>query len=120
MPQVGNRPADMGFPRFCAAASLKRVVRDDDEPPGAVGFPRFCAAASLKHDTVRPREACVADGFPRFCAAASLKQVAGLELGRGRLGFSAVLCRGLIEAILTMPDRQAPFRVFRGFVPRPH
>ena len=59
--------------------------------------------------------------FPRFYAAASLKREAVLRSRKPAVEFSAVLCRGLIEA---GPDRTHPRHpgpaVFRGFMPRPH
>ena len=111
--------------------------------PG-VRFPRLYAAASLKRED--GQGPAVADaGFPRLYAAASLKHLGRhhpADLGNG---FSAALCRGLIEATGRpgwpgSVDRRFPrlyaaaslkhsiqsrlhgerVIVFRGFMPRPH
>ena len=63
-----------------------------------LGIPRLYAAASLKPCEIVQH--CLArNGIPRLYAAASLKR---LTLGEHRLviaGYSAALCRGLIEAL---------------------
>ena len=83
-------------------------------------------------------------GFPRLYAAASLKRVGSREGGDDGGGFSAALCRGLIEAfspcdllpadvmfsaalcrgLIEAPGAPAAgcgrSYVFRGFMPRPH
>ena len=61
-------------------------------------------------------------GFPRLYAAASLKQQRIQVVSSCRLvGFSAALCRGLIEAWLALyVTAFMRRRVFRGFMPRPH
>ena len=61
------------------------------------GFPRLYAAASLKQE---PSEHGVRHGqcFPRLYAAASLKRVLAERRQPQDAGFSAALCRGLIEA----------------------
>ena len=59
--------------------------------------------------------------FPRLYAAASLKQ--GPLRGHRALalhGFSAALCRGLIEAVNACHSIASSTAVFRGFMPRPH
>ena len=86
---------------------------------GGGGFPRFCAAASLKLAACAPFSAAY-ERFPRFCAAASLKRYALSLLDEAGYSFSAVLCRGLIEATAWAPASPAASPVFRGFVPRPH
>ena len=118
------RMLSVGFPRLCAAASLKphapRHVRDREGR-----FPRLCAAASLKlgvkgsgfGEEIRFPRLCAAASlkprafarflaspwparFPRLCAAASLKPPTifdGLCPSAVR-PISAALCRGLIEA----------------------
>ena len=89
-------PTSPGFPRLYAAASLKRRGRHKPVP-GACGFPRLYAAASLKRRAGR-YDLQGARGFPRLYAAASLK-LDGAAVGGGQAhGFSAALCRGLIEA----------------------
>ena len=65
---------------------------------GKESFPRLYAAASLKHDQ-HESGAVVVLGFPRLYAAASLKlPVRWVHAGEVQAGFSAALCRGLIEA----------------------
>ena len=84
------------FPRLYAAASLKQVQRGLPHVHER-RFPRLYAAASLKHgwhlhDVHGPAR------FPRLYAAASLKLPPLGVLAQRRPGFSAALCRGLIEA----------------------
>ena len=87
----------------------------------------------------------IAGGFPRLYAAASLKRMARTAYAKLEEGFSAALCRGLIEAMrprhrmrarlpgfprlyaaASLKRPYAPVhigavrRVFRGFMPRPH
>ena len=83
------------------------------------GFPRLYAAASLKR-AARARPAAWRAGFPRLYAAASLKQREAGARPHVALGFSAALCRGLIEASPTPTAGSRPPTVFRGFMPRPH
>ena len=59
-------------------------------------------------------------GFPRFYAAASLKPLLLQPLLEVRARFSAVLCRGLIEAQPDTGRSVWEYIVFRGFMPRPH
>ena len=59
-------------------------------------------------------------GFPRFYAAASLKRVRQAIFKRSLKVFSAVLCRGLIEAATVHAHPAPAIEVFRGFMPRPH
>ena len=61
-------------------------------------FPRLYAAASLKLGDLDGRPVRHPPRFPRLYAAASLKQRLQHLLRCGREGFSAALCRGLIEA----------------------
>ena len=138
-----SRAGEAGFPRFYAAASLKLSGHEPAEPytgsfsavlcrglieatAGAVecgtarsGFPRFYAAASLKPET-DPNVPVRVTGFPRFYAAASLKPHRYLVLDGELAQFSAVLCRGLIEAADGADQVGAGVAVFRGFMPRPH
>ena len=87
-----------GFPRLYAAASLKPGYASWYELRGAQSFPRLYAAASLKLrglglEGPEPRRR-----FPRLYAAASLKQALLRPPSSRPDGFSAALCRGLIEA----------------------
>ena len=120
---TGPHPSGPGFPRLYAAASLKhprrRLLRRRAERgfsaalcrglieaawpccwkrSAGSGFPRLYAAASLK-PAVTGGSSLSRTGFPRLYAAASLKPhpVGGHEL-LAHGGFSAALCRGLIEA----------------------
>ena len=61
-------------------------------------FPRLYAAASLKQDLWKRWCATYPSGFPRLYAAASLKQRLVDSWWKDVNGFSAALCRGLIEA----------------------
>ena len=63
------------------------------------GFPRLYAAASLKPDQALCRADWPPVCFPRLYAAASLKLGGPPRGAPGRSGFSAALCRGLIEAL---------------------
>ena len=88
--------------------------------PLGEGFPRFYAAASLKREQIEENVAVML-GFPRFYAAASLKRRRRAHRHSRPMRFSAVLCRGLIEACRTRRRGSSRHgRVFRGFMPRPH
>ena len=87
-----------GFPRLYAAASLKRHGPVGAWRRASAGFPRLYAAASLKprdggrQARVRP---------PGFSAALCRGLIEANDedgAGRARCTFSAALCRGLIEA----------------------
>ena len=81
------------------------------------GFPRFYAAASLK-----PRGIALGcrdvGGFPRFYAAASLKHACIAADGGADSRFSAVLCRGLIEAVRRRLPARARFDRFSAVLCR--
>ena len=115
-----NHPAITGFPRLYAAASLKRRRGGPHRPLRRRRFPRLYAAASLKLAGAAPRAAVEPQRFPRLYAAASLKHLLAGEVGGGDDGFSAALCRGLIEAESAAHTARASISVFRGFMPRPH
>ena len=108
------------FPRLYAAASLKRSAQAAKAAVDVGGFPRLYAAASLKLVSAIACRRSPAVGFPRLYAAASLKPVQVRLLGHRVAGFSAALCRGLIEASPTAGRRCSRASVFRGFMPRPH
>ena len=131
------------FPRLYAAASLK-PVKLQAVLRAKASFPRLYAAASLKRRLVAaPHGRRI--GFPRLYAAASLKRTVAMPIpDRRPEGFSAALCRGLIEAAYSGAVWVRPGRfsaalcrglieahavysvtwcvpcVFRGFMPRPH
>ena len=116
---AGRRTARR-FPRLYAAASLKQSAHVAQPPLLVGGFPRLYAAASLKPGARARRRSGPPGGFPRLYAAASLKRhdLRALVV-RGAL-FSAALCRGLIEAGGSGCPTRGRWRVFRGFMPRPH
>jgi len=58
--------------------------------------------------------------FPRLFAAASLKHRDVVRAPIPRHGFSAALCRGLIEALASGAFSIACAWFFRGSLPRPH
>ena len=82
-------------------------------------FPRLYAAASLKPYIIFSFFTGVRS-FPRLYAAASLKQYGPRDKLVDLVGFSAALCRGLIEAAEFGGSITTLARVFRGFMPRPH
>ena len=109
------------------------------------GFPRLYAAASLKRLLGCGGERGRSGRFPRLYAAASLKRLQVAQQVGVDLGFSAALCRGLIEAesVSRMAGWTSPrfprlyaaaslkqllhplgelevALVFRGSMPRPH
>ena len=84
---------------------------DQDSTLAALRFPRLYAAASLKRAGCRPGPPG-SSSFPRLYAAASLKPYDELLAEATRLGFSAALCRGLIEAACRRSDRSTPWRRF--------
>ena len=99
------KPILKGTPAFCAAAFsaalcrglIEAAVRAAKGQENVRGFPRLYAAASLKLPF------CSASfmpdiSFPRLYAAASLKHQNGRIAYALVTGFSAALCRGLIEA----------------------
>ena len=140
---VAARLAIAGFPRLYAAASLKlhrcahaaicvilfsaALCRGLIEAPSSPRrpsasrwrFPRLYAAASLK-PLMRIPDVVVVGRFPRLYAAASLKHAGCSGAHAVRPGFSAALCRGLIEAPGLALSAIPGASVFRGFMPRPH
>ena len=89
---------------LCRGLIEARYAHQGEERRGE-GFPRLYAAASLK------RGPGTADGktvlrFPRLYAAASLKRRRQQPLQVHSYPFSAALCRGLIEAIISIFRRE--------------
>ena len=76
------------------------------------GFPRLYAAASLKRHVPHRVVVDLEPRFPRLYAAASLKPSCRRSALVGSAGFSAALCRGLIEALL---HRLIIYRFLAGF-----
>ena len=90
------------IPRLYAAASLKREVRSCRSRSPRRGIPRLYAAASLKlpiSDHVRPAVLGYSAALCRGLIEAA-RMVSGALYWRRR-GYSAALCRGLIEAYLS-------------------
>ena len=83
------------------------------------GFPRLYAAASLKH---RLLDGDVKDrsGFSAALCRGLIEAGEQPARRRGGAGFSAALCRGLIEAPWRGDHPDHHRGVFRGFMPRPH
>ena len=109
--------------RFSAALCrglIEAMAPGGGPSPAPLGFPRLYAAASLKPARFRVLGARHVEGFPRLYAAASLKQDRAGAVPWWPVGFSAALCRGLIEALLMASRPQLLAAVFRGFMPRPH
>ena len=108
----------LSFPRFYAAASLKRARARTSRAPRRKFSAVLCRG--LIEAGIRHRHSWLRHRFPRFYAAASLKpHTIGGDVGSAHR-FSAVLCRGLIEASRWSPRTSPACQVFRGFMPRPH
>ena len=87
------------IPRLYAAASLK-LAELKSEGGALSGIPRLYAAASLKPVASVGRSR-ILDRIPRLYAAASLKLSREYQRASSSRSYSAALCRGLIEAVLS-------------------
>ena len=108
------------IPRLYAAASLKHRPLRGDLAARRARIPRLYAAASLKRGAQLPRHDATWWRIPRLYAAASLKLSGDADNVRFLVGYSAALCRGLIEASDSSRTSMRGVTVFRGFMPRPH
>ena len=83
-------------------------------------FPRLYVAASLKHLVDDAGRGEVHGFSAALCRG--LIEARRSPRGRGGVtrGFSAALCRGLIEAAIERERDMTMHYVFRGFMSRPH